>query len=224
MRQLMTVLTVMLLAASAIAGRLRVFDDGDGTVTVQKDRTLNDDTVAPRRNEITFGTWEYRGVTHYKRLPLNYTNHLSIDASYRVATDEGITEASQKIKDVIAAKQAAEMEVFLATELPEAPELGAYSNVVIRVENMIDWFRKQGLDLQRPIKPTRATLLISEWIQAQEDAGNADLASRGQTYSVSLLSALLQFDEVGVTIEQVNAAYEYLKATGRYPDRWEVGP
>ena len=154
----------------------------------------------------------------------------AIAKQYRVwdADAKRVTEASQALKDQIAAAeqaaQAAQMEVFLATELPEAPELGAYSNVVIRVENMIDWFRKQGLDLQRPIKPTRATLLISEWIQAQEDAGNADLASRGQTYSVSLLSALLQFDEVGVTIEQVNAAYEYLKATGRYPDRWEVGP
>ena len=193
-----------------------VWDDGDGTVSVNQRHVFP--LLALESNELA------RFIIGEDAIPIKpdvEEKHLAYDGSKYV-------EASQEVKDAIAAKeqaeQAAQIEAFLSTPLPDAPELGAYSNAVIRIENMIDWFRKQGLPLQRPIKPTRATLLISEWIQAQENAGNAELASRGQTYSMSLLSALLQFDEVGVTIDQVNAAYQYLKTTGRYPDRWEVEP
>lgn len=98
---------------------------------------------------------------------------------------------------------------------PDTPQLGTNGAQIRKIEGMIDWFIAQGCPLTRPIIPAVATHMINAWIEAQENAENWALTSKGNRYGVSLLSASSEIEKRGLSIDQVNAAWKYMVATGQ---------
>ena len=125
-----------------------------------------------------------------------------------------ITEAEYAA--AVQAETYAQLQAFIDSPAdPDTPQLGTNGAQIRKIEGMIDWFIAQGCPLTRPIIPDVATHMINAWIEAQENAENWALTSKGNRYGVSLLSASSEIEKRGLSIDQVNAAWKYMVATGQ---------
>ena len=134
---------------------------------------------------------------------------IALDESDRPARDAEIAAAVQ-------AEQAAALQAFIDAPVdPAVPQLGTLRHQIIEIEGMIDWYIAQGCPLERPLKPALATMQVNAWLKAMDAAGHDAAFRQGQRYAIILLTILNEIQERGATIEQVNAAWNYMQATGQ---------
>jgi len=124
------------------------------------------------------------------------------------------------------AEQMALLQQLIDTPIDsERPELGQVKHQVATLEGIIDWFISNGAPLTRPVNPTVALKVITEFGKALEDAAEASQnlnlalqAIRSTRKGTTLKAALDEANARGITAAQINAAWEYMQATGQVPE------
>ena len=185
---------------------MRIFDVGDGTITVRLDQSFN--TLEPMAAR-ELARFDLDG--EYPRTPDD------VPRKYWAWDGNAIVEADAAVKAAIDAEDVAQQDARIAA-LAAIPvsATATLKDQVDALEAIIDWYIAQGVAIERPSNIVSMTSLINEWLDTIRD-GNTALWMEGTQKSLAMLttyntlSDLLKVNGVAVSdlATTINAIWQY---------------